>query len=82
MAERRATGGSKEFHYDKEDLERIRTTDTDSTRAFKEAAQEYSVRRREEREFERIQEHRMRLTFVVVGLGALVVLLLLIRFLK
>lgn len=33
----RHTGGSKEFHYTKEDIERIESQDTDSTKEFKEA---------------------------------------------
>lgn len=33
----RYTGGSKEFHYTKEDIERIESQDTDSTREFKDA---------------------------------------------
>ncbi len=30
------TGGSKEFRYDKKDIKRIESTDTEFTRAFKE----------------------------------------------
>lgn len=36
MAYNRKTGGTKEFHYNKEDMERIQNEDTDSTREFKE----------------------------------------------
>ena len=36
MAYTQKTGGVKEFHYTKEDMERIESEDTDSTRKFKE----------------------------------------------
>ncbi len=37
------TGGLKEFHYSKEDMERIESTDTRSTREFKQAYKEWLV---------------------------------------
>src|SRR3989344_568865 len=37
----RHTGGSKEFHYNSEDIERIESEDTDSTREFKESLRKW-----------------------------------------
>ena len=50
MAYKANTGGTKEFHYTDEDLERIRNTDTKSTREFKDALREW----REKQEYKKM----------------------------
>lgn len=45
MRETVKTGGTKEFVYTKEDMKRIRSSDTDFTREFKEAYHKWQERR-------------------------------------
>ncbi len=69
MAERHNTGGSQEFNYKKEDLERIRKTDTESTKAFKEAYKGWQAKREEEKRLdEEMRQMRLRLLLIAIGL--------------
>jgi ferric-dicitrate binding protein FerR (iron transport regulator) len=79
MTEHRHTGGTKTFSYSKEDAERIRKTDTSSTRAFKEAYAEYQTKRKAEQkiedEFRRQQRRLVAALLVVLGLLAALLVL-------
>lgn len=81
MPERKSTGGSKEFSYTKEDLERIRKTDTGSTKEFKDAYRKWQeeriVQRQEERHF---AERRRNLVFLLILLFLMIAVLLILRF--
>jgi hypothetical protein len=69
MAERHNTGGNQEFHYEKEDLERIRKTDTGSTKEFKKAYQDWQAKRLEEKRLdEEMRAMRLRLLLIAIGL--------------
>jgi hypothetical protein len=79
--ERKHTGGTKEIRYQKEDLARIRSTDTGSTARFKEALQTYTRERKAERELERhFEQSRRKLIMALVFLFILLCLLLSLRF--
>jgi hypothetical protein len=78
MAERKSTGGMKEFSYSKEELSRIRSTDTASTRAFKEAYSDWQTRRAEEKIEEELRSQRMKLLLIAMGLTIAAVALIII----
>jgi ribosomal protein L7Ae-like RNA K-turn-binding protein len=82
MPERKLTGGSKEFSYSKEDAERIRSTDTESTKAFKAAYKDWQVKRGEERIEEELQAQRFKLMLIAIGLTLAAVLLIIISLLQ
>lgn len=83
---RRATGGTKEFHYTKEDLDRIRKTDTESTKKFKEAYKHWEMNqriRKEEQAFEKeLGKQKMRMIGMLVGLLVVLGILLFLRFMQ
>lgn len=80
MTERHNTGGQKSFHYSKEDLERIRTTDTGSTKEFKRALEEWRARRAEERiEEEKFAKRRRTMILLLIFLFLALVFLTAIR---
>ena len=82
MSERRSTGGSKEFHYSKEELDRIRKTDTASTKKFKESYRKWEEHRAQERIEEEIARKRQRnMLFLVIMLIIFAIILLLMKFL-
>lgn len=80
MAERHNTGGAKSFHYSKEDLERIRTTDTSSTKEFKKALSEWRAHREQERLLE--EEFRKKRNMMVIVLIMLLLTLALLFWLR
>src|SRR3989344_2477569 len=53
------TGGNKEFHYAKEDLKRIESQDTESTREFKAALREWRARRKSNHYFHSKKEYQL-----------------------
>jgi hypothetical protein len=78
--ERKTTGGAKQFSYTKEDLARIRGKDTEATKRFKEAYQEWQAQRKEERTLEKeLEQKRKRLTVSIILLVALLVFVLVLR---
>ena len=82
MPETRSTGGAKQFQYKKEDLERIRSTDTQSTKAFKESLRKWNESKIKEKELEKlVQEQRKRLLWIAIVLVLLALALLLVWFL-
>jgi hypothetical protein len=86
MPEHRTTGGAKEFHYTKEQLEKIRSTDTQSTKAFKEALKDLNKKRLAEKEQAQeldalMHKQRKHLTIIFVVLLVLAVLAIALLFL-
>jgi|GEM_PF-4907688 len=85
MAERRETGGAKEFHYTKEESERIRLTDTSSTKAFKESYHSWNAKK-EQKELERLRAEEQRLEQLrknlIIGLITVIVMLALLMLLR
>ncbi|HIH24047.1 TPA: hypothetical protein HA251_03375 [Candidatus Woesearchaeota archaeon] len=80
MPERHNTGGQKSFHYSKEDLERIRTTDTASTKEFKAALAEWRTRRAEERiEEEKFAKRRRTMILLLIFLFLALIFLFALR---
>jgi hypothetical protein len=79
MSERKATGGAKEFSYTNEDMQRIRSTDTSSTKAFKEGYKKWQEQRIiEKAEEERFAKQRRNMIILLLLLfGALIVLIFL-----
>ena len=77
MGEISHTGGTQEFSYTKEDSERIRSEDTDSTKDFKDA---YDGWRGERKESELARKSLYRRLFI--GIGFVVSLLLLLFIVK
>ena len=82
MTERRITGGSKEFSYSKEDLHRIRTTDTASTKAFKQAYNDYRMKRGDEKVEQELKRERRKLLLIAIGLGIAAIALIIISFMQ
>ena len=79
MAERHNTGGAKEFQYKKEDLERIRKTDTESTKELKKAYQQWQAKRIEEKKLdEEMRKMRLRLALIAAGLCVALILVIVI----
>jgi hypothetical protein len=82
MAERRSTGGAKEFSYSKEDLARIRATDTKSTKQFKESYQKWQEMKQQEKVEEAIFRKRQRnMLLIVIMLITFAIILFALRFL-
>jgi hypothetical protein len=82
MAERKVTGGSREFRYRKEDLERIRSTDTGSTKEFKDAYRKWEVKKEEEKIEKELKRQRVRLVMIAVILTMLLIILLSLKFMR
>jgi hypothetical protein len=80
MPERHTTGGTKEFRYSKEDLERIQRTDTIRTREFKEALRTWRAHRGEERRLaEEFRKRRRMIVIILVLLAIMLAMLLALR---
>ena len=80
MAERKTTGGTKEFAYTKEDMERIRSTDTPSTKAFKDAYRQWDAQRRVERiEEQKFRRQRRNMALLLVLLFVMLIVLVFLR---
>jgi hypothetical protein len=82
MSERKITGGTKEFAYSKEDMQRIRSTDTDSTKAFKAAYKDWQLKKGEERIEEELKRERFKLMLIAIGLTIAAIVLIVISFLE
>jgi hypothetical protein len=81
--ERKSTGGAKEFSYSREELARIRATDTNSTKEFKESYRKWQEMRSQEKVEEEIFRKRQRnMLFIVIMLIAFALLLFVLRFLE
>jgi hypothetical protein len=77
MAETRHTGGAKTFSYTNEDLERIRSTDTSSTKDFKDAYAKWQAHRAEEKLLEKeFQKQRNVLLGITIMLALMALLLI------
>ncbi len=72
MAERVNTGGTVDFEYSKEDMDRIRNTDTDSTRDFKEGLKKHYSELEERRKRNKIFLEIMAILAVVIIIGIVV----------
>jgi hypothetical protein len=80
MPERKSTGGAKEFAYSNEDLKRIRSTDTSSTKAFKEGYRRWQEQRAVERiEEEKFRKQRRNMALLLILLFVMLVVLVFLR---
>jgi uncharacterized membrane protein (DUF106 family) len=81
MAERKHTGGTREIRYTKEDDERIRNTDTESTRAFKNALYAHQAKRKLE-EIKKLEKQQQQMKGIIILLITLFVLLLILTIIR
>lgn len=79
MSERKSTGGTREFSYSKEDLERIRKTDTHATKDFKEAYHKWEKERIHARaDMQRLHAERKKLIYAMTAVIALLCIIALV----
>jgi hypothetical protein len=74
------TGGTKEFTYTKEDLERIRKTETESSKAFKDAYAKWQVERLLDRKEKSFEKSRRSMIILLVLLFLMLAFLIFLRF--
>jgi len=82
MSERKVTGGTKEFHYTNKDAERIRKTDTSSTKAFKESYKMWQEEQHARKLEEEMRRERRRLTLILAAVLLFLVLFVIYSFFK
>ncbi len=81
MTERKHTGGTHEIRYTKEDDERIRNTDTSSTRAFKNALYAHQAKKKLE-EIKKLEKQQAQMKGIIILLIVLFVFLAILMILR
>ena len=76
MAERKSTGGTKEFYYTKQDEKEIVQTETDATKQFKESYTQWLAKKPERKKA--AKQKRVIFAISVAALALLVLLILLL----